>query len=212
MQKRKVMTEIKNKLAEVRKNKGLSQRKLAELSGLSHGHIGDLEKGRTNLNSNTVAILAKALNVQPEELKGDSLNNKVSLKLYTHKLSAGTGELPHWSDNYTLIEVDRLLLETITHINSNNLITFLVKGDSMLPKIDNNDLLLINKSINSIGYDGLYALAYNNELYVKRVQRTPENLLLHSLNPDYSLITIPLPPKEHLQIIGEVVGKFFQKL
>lgn len=47
---------------------GLSQERLAELSGLHRTYIGQLERGKKSPTVNTVFDIAKALKILPSEL------------------------------------------------------------------------------------------------------------------------------------------------
>lgn len=56
------------KLAYVRKNKKLSQIKLAELVDMNFNYIGQIERGEANVTINTIKNLADALEVEVSEL------------------------------------------------------------------------------------------------------------------------------------------------
>lgn len=55
-------------IKEKRLEKNLSQRQLADLSGISKTHIGDLERNEREATISVLCMIAKALNVKPEEL------------------------------------------------------------------------------------------------------------------------------------------------
>lgn len=57
-------------LREWRKHRGLSQERLAELTGLSHGAISQLETGTTAYVQDTLEIIAKSLQCHPADLIG----------------------------------------------------------------------------------------------------------------------------------------------
>ena len=60
---------INNNLAEVRKDKGLTQEKLAEKSGISRVTIANIERGAVpDLKISTMLSLADALNATVEEI------------------------------------------------------------------------------------------------------------------------------------------------
>ncbi len=59
---------VKSNLKSVRNAKGMSVRKLAELSGCSNSYISDIENGYANPTIYIICVLAVALEVRPEEL------------------------------------------------------------------------------------------------------------------------------------------------
>ena len=56
------------RLRELRKKRGLSQEKLAELADLHRNYAGLLERGGANPSLLAIVALARALNVQPAKL------------------------------------------------------------------------------------------------------------------------------------------------
>lgn len=56
------------KLAYVRKNKKLSQIKLAEIVNMNFNYIGQIERGEANVTLKTMKILANALDIEMKEL------------------------------------------------------------------------------------------------------------------------------------------------
>lgn len=59
---------MQNRLKELRKAKGLTQEKLAELTGVSQSHIALLESNQRGLSFENIEVFAKALGVKPYEL------------------------------------------------------------------------------------------------------------------------------------------------
>ena len=59
---------MQNRLKELRKAKGLTQEKLAEITGVSQSHIALLESNRRGLSFDNIEVFAKALGVKPYEL------------------------------------------------------------------------------------------------------------------------------------------------
>jgi phage repressor protein C with HTH and peptisase S24 domain len=78
-----------------------------------------------------------------------------------------------------------------------------VAGDSMTPTLNHGDLALIDKRRTRFDHDALYALSIDDEISVRRLQRTSGNTILVSGdNPSYKALPIPLAD---LQIAGKVV-------
>ncbi len=56
------------RLAEIRRQKGWSQEKLALESGLARSYLGGVERGQRNIAVVNICKLAQALGVEPAEL------------------------------------------------------------------------------------------------------------------------------------------------
>lgn len=56
------------KVAYVRKQKKLSQMKLAEIVDMNFNYIGQIERGEANVTIKTMRILANALDIELKEL------------------------------------------------------------------------------------------------------------------------------------------------
>lgn len=59
------------RVRQLRKAKGLSQEKLAELADLHRNYIGGIERGERNLALLNIVRLARALGVSPSQLLED---------------------------------------------------------------------------------------------------------------------------------------------
>ncbi|WP_405354072.1 helix-turn-helix domain-containing protein [Ruminococcus sp.] len=59
---------IGNKLLNFRKQKGLTQAEVAELADISDRSYADIERGSTNMRTETLVNICKALNITPNEL------------------------------------------------------------------------------------------------------------------------------------------------
>ncbi len=59
------------RLREVRKGRGISQEKLAELAGLHRTYVSSVERGERNISLLNIESLARALGVKMAELMPD---------------------------------------------------------------------------------------------------------------------------------------------
>lgn len=57
-----------NRLKEIRKQKKITQEKLAELTGLSRPYISDIERKKSKPSGETILKIAKALNMPAEQI------------------------------------------------------------------------------------------------------------------------------------------------
>ena len=80
-----------------------------------------------------------------------------------------------------------------------------VQGDSMAPTLRDGDLMLIDRSVEEIGPEGVYVLTIEDELYVKRVQREPGTLIIKSDNSMYRTWEVPRGSLEQVRVHGRMV-------
>jgi phage repressor protein C with HTH and peptisase S24 domain len=91
------------------------------------------------------------------------------------------------------IEPDRLELE-------------MARGESMLPRIHDGDLLLLDTTEQQFRSFGVYVLEIGGERLVKRVQRKLDgSLTLISDNPTYEADHIPAAQAGNVTVIGRVL-------
>ena len=78
---------LAERIKEARKEKGYSQSKLAELTGVSTNTIGKLEINYTTISLKTILTIANVLDVDINYLISDnSLNNKQATDLFIESL------------------------------------------------------------------------------------------------------------------------------
>ena len=65
----------------LRRERKLSQEQLSFVSGRSRAYISSVEAGRRNATLDTIEILAKALDVEPQELVSASIGNRRAVRV-----------------------------------------------------------------------------------------------------------------------------------
>lgn len=87
-----------------------------------------------------------------------------------------------------------------------NLILISAIGDSMEPSLRAGDLLLIDRGVESVKQDAIYAIAQDGELRIKRIQRLFDGrLIIKSDNPQYGPENLTVEQAERMRIVGRVV-------
>ena len=66
-----ILTRFGNRLRNLRQAQGMSQEKLAELSGLHRTYVGDVERGERNISLINLETLARALQISLSSLVED---------------------------------------------------------------------------------------------------------------------------------------------
>ena len=83
-----------------------------------------------------------------------------------------------------------------------------VKGDSMVPKIENGDLVIVDKSVSWEDNDIVIVRVNGHEGTCKRVKRYAEGISLISINPAYEPMYYSREQVEQLPV--EVVGRVME--
>lgn len=193
------MSEIKDRLREARRNKGLSQAGLSKLLGVSQAAIAAIESGRNKRPTN-LASIAKALDVSPYWLetgkedmevranatplgKIEEWDNDTPLSeddceapLYKEiKLSAGNGFADDIEDyNGYKLRFSRNTLRK-HGINPADVVCVCADGDSMEPVFPDGATLGINTADKVIKDGKIYAVNHGGLLRTKILQKLPDN-------------------------------------
>ena len=125
------------------------------------------------------------------------------------KVSAGYGSI---SDEINMTkDYMAFLKEWIfknVHVSAESLVLFTVNGDSMdspTSQIKDGGLILVDKSITEFKNDGVYVIALDDALYVKRLQILPgRRLKVKSDNLNYDPFEVALDT-ENFHIVGKVI-------
>ncbi|MGE4552824.1 MAG: S24 family peptidase [Desulfovibrionaceae bacterium] len=80
-----------------------------------------------------------------------------------------------------------------------------VVGNSMEPEIHDGDLALVDQSKQNLLAGGIYAVGVEDTVLVKRIEKLPGQLVLHSDNTDYSPVRLSGDELDSVRIIGKVI-------
>lgn len=89
--------------------------------------------------------------------------------------------------------------------NPRNMVIMEVVGNSMEPELKEGDNVLIDQARSDVLSGGIYAVGVEDTVMVKRVERLPGTLVLHSDNTDYSPIHLAGDELDTVRIIGKVL-------
>lgn len=208
-----LMTTIGDRVKAERKGKKWARKRLAQLTGLSETAISDLELGYSK-RSLSLHKLADALQVNVHWLetgKGprqatDTDDGMVLIRRWHQPLAAGDGSAP-----VEFVEADGLKFKARSlhrkGLNPDNLAVLDATGDSMEPRIHNGDVLLIDCGETIPQPGRIYALEYDGNLYVKRLENfgTAQWFMVsdNSHDPKWRKPK-PIEPHGHFKPIGRV--------
>lgn len=218
------------RLKEIREAQGYSQTAIANQLGVTRAAYSNWELGKRKPNKNHLQNLAALFHIKitdfteknsllekyskltstnkeklehyADELLSDQQQEEKIIPLYSVKvldnisLSAGTGE--SFYDEYETVEV---CTDKKYHYD----IASWIKGDSMEPIYHDGDVALIK--LGEFDYDGaIYAVSWNEKLYIKKVYLESDGYRLVSLNKKYEEIFAPA--EDSPRIIGKIIDSF----
>lgn len=194
-----------------REQLGLSQEELAKALGYkSRSSINKIELGLQKLTQSKIASIAEALQTTPDYIMGwddatlsRAFNvvsiGKQGMRPIYGSISAGLGEFVEGSNEI-------LGWEPVDEKYATDEYFYLrVKGDSMSPKIEDGDLLLIRKQTSVDSGDIGAFLVDGEEGYVKRVKYDTDYITFISLNPAYEPITFLGEEVKRVLVVGKAV-------
>ncbi|CAH6921847.1 helix-turn-helix domain-containing protein [Vibrio gigantis] len=188
-----------------------------------------LRKLKEVTNTSTNAELAKVLEISPKTiytwrerqnipekifLKARQLSQKavslptgyLELKFFDIEVSAGQGTLVEKEEESSAMVFSEKFIRQELGFNPNNIFLMPVRGDSMIPTLKNQSVVMVNR-VDGFSTDGIYVFRYDNRLMVKRLQFLPNGIKVVSDNSAYEAWELG---KEEIkgndfEIIGEVV-------
>lgn len=222
-----LMETIGQRLKRLRESRGLSQGALASQAGLkSQGTIGNIER-ETRGYGDSVVDIARVLGVTPDYLRcNESDETSVALPVaaltpspspgvpVVHvPLLANAGSMGPGTD----IQHDDILVGQIAlseqwvsrrlqPTNLNALRFIHAYGDSMSPTFEDGDILLVDTGIRDPKIiDGVYVMAANDRVYIKRVRQRMDGVV--EISSDNATVkTVDVLNGDHrIDILGRVI-------
>ena len=195
---------------------GLSQQDLAEKLGYkSRSAINKIEMGINDLTQSKIIAFAKALNTTPGELMGlddksESIDDKInsafnvidnkylrSIPVY-ESVSAGFGA---YADS-RIVEYIPLFIKS--DYETQNTLCVKVIGDSMYPKIEDGDIIQVEKRDSVDSGKIAVVLVDGEEGFVKKVVYGSDWIELHSFNPAYKTMRFTGADVQRISVVGLV--------
>ncbi len=223
------MTTIHQRIKIARENKGLSQTDLASLINVSPQAVNQWERDDgTTPRQSKINQVAEVLGVSEmwllygdrnlaepplsssiEVIENDKdySSTHIEIDMYDVKLSAGNGNVV-----WIIREEDEPLYFRKAWFKAKGLSPSTIKGmyvrgDSMIPDLNDKDTVLIDTSDTEISDGETYAICYKGQMYIKIIARDGDGIQLVSRNESYSPITIKFEDAENLQILGRKVWR-----
>jgi len=222
------MPDIGSKIRQVREEKGLSRKAFGELVGISEPKVQAIEIGKQRVDHETLALVTRSLGIDANWLLSENDENQgkvshtptpppndpsgefVAIPRFDVEASAGFGSLVEAEVGSGYYAYNRAFLER-RGLNEDHLSVISVSGDSMEPELSDRDLILIATDQKEPRNGFMFAVYYDGQLFVKRVQRLPGNRLhLISANERYPPIIVDLETTSDVRLVGRVVASMHE--
>ncbi len=91
--------------------------------------------------------------------------------------------------------------------NPRHMVLMRVRGDSMQPEIMDNDVVLLDRSKKQAMPGPIFAVGFEDAVYLKRVDFLPGKVILKSVNPAYPALTLDVRGQDEplFRVVGQVL-------
>lgn len=193
-----------------RKEKGLSARQLAELSGVSDAHIIYIENGLRNPTFEKLSRILDALGAGFEELlsktgRGTGANVEPARLSTLHRIPVVTWVMAgRWKEVCDAFEPGDADDWIDSDVRGRNVFALRVVGSSMEPEFKEGEVIIVNPHVEPAPGDFVVVKNRDEEATFKQLKRYGPRWVLHPLNPNYDDVEVK---RGEFKIIGKVVKK-----
>ena len=193
-----------------------SEREVEQRAGFAPGTIGHYRR-KADPTRQRLVRLAKGAGVRlewlatgegPKTADGNA-DGHVMVPHYDVKAAAGPGAVIHNEQIVDYLAFKSEWIRGKLGVRGENpgdsLALVEAVGDSMTPRIDDGDLLLVNHADRDFRNGAIYVVEMDEALMVKRVERRDSHIVLHSENQRYAPQMLSVADSRKLRFIGRVI-------
>ena len=191
---------VKN-LKKYRERAGLTQKEIAKKLMISQQGYAKYETGTSSPDPERLNKIAEILNCNIEDLTGRTSASKQGKRIPVFSQVAAGIPISAIEDIIDYEEISEQMASNGEYFG------LVIKGDSMEPKISTGDVVIVRKQETVENGDIAIVLINGEDGTCKKIKKTPEGVMLISLNPAHEPIFYTNKEIEQLpvQIIGKVV-------
>jgi len=204
--------------------------KLSSRLGIPLLRLAAIEEGKATPDLNELERIESATGLdlifERSRQQMESFERRVSLEHMLEKFNADGVVIPIFADVEAaagdgaiqpdivvpgeLLHVSHEWVRETIHAPADRLAVIRVRGDSMAPTLADGDWIFVDMRPIDPGAiaDGVYVFAVGEELYVKRLQRTPDGIIAISDNPAYERFSVDLARLViHARVVYALAGR-----
>ena len=181
----------------------VNQSMIAEILGVTRQTISNRIKNDSEL---TVSELVKVEDRFNVKILGTSQDDLIHVPYYQDVFdSCGNGNYV-FSEYKIPVSISKTFLKSFSQKKQYSMIN--ASGDSMSPFINAGDKLIIEHKLgnSAISDNKIYVFCYKNDVFVKRLSKNIDELIVKSDNEEYRSRVIKDEDLNNVTVIGEVVG------
>ena len=168
-------------LLNLRKQAGVTQQALADYLGISRQAYANYENGNRSPDYQTLKKLSSYFSVSVDYLLGNSLNLKTHNGIKIPVYGSVAAGIP--IEAITDIEDYEEITEDMAR--TGNFAALKIKGASMEPRIVDGDVVIVKLQDYVDSGDIAIVMVNGDEATCKKIKKTPEGVMLISINPNY---------------------------
>lgn len=194
------MSELSDNLKTLRKKHGLTQADLAAALDMSKSVISMYESGQRLPSFEVLEALADYYNVSLSALRGETAATSLRIPVL--------GTIPAGIPIEAIEDIiDWEEIPASMQKGGREYFALLVRGDSMYPRYEEGDILIVRKQDTCESGDDCIVMVNGNDATFKRVRLGENTLTLQPINPQYEIKTFTAKEIETLpvRILGVVV-------
>jgi lexA repressor len=170
------------RIKSAREDLKLTKRELAKRIGVHESSINKYEKGLVDIPLSKISELARVLKVTEAYLMGwEEKSEQKPQGLQIPVLGTVAAGIPI-SAVEDILDYEEIPL---SWQSQGEFFALRIKGDSMQPKIDDGDVVIVRQQSDANSGDTVIALVNGDDATCKKLQKTDNGIMLVSTNPNY---------------------------
>lgn len=142
----------------------------------------------------------------PPESFADAGSADDLVTIFNVEASAGGGAVVQYEDDVGKLAFPHGYLAQLTTTASKNLKIISVKGDSMVPTLSDDDVVMVDLSKRDLSYDGIFVIRDNGDaLLVKRIGRASQSGRVTIISDNRSIYPTVERALSEIEVIGRVI-------
>jgi len=186
-------------------NTPVNQSMIAGSLGITRQTISNRMKNDSELTVSELTKIEKYFNVNILNVARGLSSNDIFIDYYPDIFASCGNGMITFSEEKEILSIPQAILSKYSKNKQYSMIC--ASGDSMTPYINDGDKLIVEHSTGEqITDTKIYVFFYKEEIFVKRLSKNIDEIVIKSDNTTYNTRIIKKENINDLKIIGQIVG------